>query len=77
MIKILLFPFTIFLISINANGQCTNPTSYGSATAPSSNTSVTISTCNFQGEYGTVTGVVAGGNLSDYKLMWWIHNSKK
>lgn len=60
MIKILLFPFTIFLISINANGQCTNPTSYGSATAPSSNTSVTISTCNFQGEYGTVTGVVAG-----------------
>lgn len=39
---------------------CTNTSSYGSAVAPSTPTTVTISSCNFQSEYSTVSGVVAG-----------------
>ena len=34
-----------------AAGPCTNTTSYGSATAPSTPTTVTISTCQYQTEY--------------------------
>ena len=35
-------------------GPCTNTSSYGSATAPSTPTSVIISTCQFQAEYSTI-----------------------
>jgi gliding motility-associated-like protein len=40
--------------------QCTNTSSYGSATAPTGTSAVTISTCNYQTEYSTISGVVAG-----------------
>ncbi len=40
---------------------CTNSTSYGSATAPTTG-SVTITTCQYGGEYATITSVVAGAN---------------
>ena len=39
---------------------CSNVTAYGSATAPTTPAPVTISTCNFAGEYATVTGCVSG-----------------
>ncbi|MBL4706684.1 MAG: hypothetical protein JKY54_19295, partial [Flavobacteriales bacterium] len=42
-----------------ANAQCTNTTSYASATAPSAGTT-TISSCQYQTEYNTISGVVAG-----------------
>lgn len=46
---------------LSPNADCLNTTSYGTATAPTSGCqSVTISTCNFAGEYATVTGVVSG-----------------
>lgn len=43
-----------------ASPGCTNTSSYGSAVAPSTPTTVTISACNFQSEYSTVSGIVAG-----------------
>ena len=45
--------------TFNVNGQCLNTISYGSAIAPASGT-VTISTCNYQTEYSTISSVVAG-----------------
>ena len=45
--------------------QCTNTSSFGSATAPASiGASATISTCSFQTEYSTVSGLVAGNTYS-------------
>jgi hypothetical protein len=46
------------LLTENANAQCTNSSSYGSATAPTSG-SVTISTCSYQEEYSTLNSVAA------------------
>jgi hypothetical protein len=43
-----------------AAGPCTNTTSYGSATAPSTPTTVVISTCQFQSEYSPIYSCVAG-----------------
>lgn len=43
-----------------AHAQCTNTTAFGTAAAPATGTAVTISTCTFQSEYNTITGVVAG-----------------
>ena len=39
---------------------CVNPTAFGTATAPTNGTPLTISTCTYQSEYNTVNGVVAG-----------------
>jgi hypothetical protein len=39
---------------------CTNTTAFGSAAAPTNNVPVTISTCTYQNEYNTITGVAAG-----------------
>jgi len=42
---------------------CTNTSSYGSATAPTSFcTATTISTCSYQTEYSTINSIVAGSN---------------
>jgi len=41
-------------------GQCNNPAAFGTVTAPTNATPVTITTCAFAGEYSTVTGAVAG-----------------
>jgi hypothetical protein len=43
-----------------AVGPCTNTTSYGSATAPSTPTTVIISTCQFQTEYSTIYSCIVG-----------------
>lgn len=44
----------------SGGGGCTNIDSYGSATAPSDNNAIIIETCNYQNEYNTISGVVAG-----------------
>ena len=39
---------------------CTNTSSFGSISAPTNNTAATISSCNYQTEYSTVSNIVAG-----------------
>ncbi|NOT51988.1 MAG: T9SS type A sorting domain-containing protein [Chitinophagaceae bacterium] len=44
-----------------AQSQCTNGSAFGSAVAPTTNTTpTTITTCAFGGEYSTITGATAG-----------------
>ena len=47
-----------------ASAQCTNATPFGTAAAPANNTPLTISTCTYQSEYNTVTGLVAGATYT-------------
>jgi hypothetical protein len=56
--------FLFLIIGINSNAQCTNSVSYGSATAPTNNIPLQISTCNFQTEYNTINSIVAGNTYS-------------
>jgi Ig-like domain CHU_C associated/GEVED domain/Secretion system C-terminal sorting domain/SprB repeat/Fibronectin type III domain len=60
------FVFGLFLLLSPSNilGQCTNASSFGSATVPSTPTTVTISTCSFLSEYSTLNGVAATSNYS-------------
>ncbi|MDD4236886.1 MAG: hypothetical protein PHF99_12805, partial [Bacteroidales bacterium] len=50
----------ISLSALYVHSQCTNTTSYGSATAPTDNTPVTITTVQYESEYNTISNVVAG-----------------
>lgn len=50
----------IFLTGHAANGQCSNTSAFGTITAPSNNTPVTITTCAFAGEYSTINSCVSG-----------------
>jgi hypothetical protein len=52
-----------FGIVEQANGQCTNTTSFGTAAINTSGTVVTITTCAYAGEYSTINGAVAGQTL--------------
>ena len=45
-------------------GQCTNATAFGTVAAPTTTAPLTISTCTFQTEYNTITGIVAGQTYS-------------
>jgi hypothetical protein len=56
---LLSFLFIGLIYSINYS-QCTNLSAFATAAAPTNTTPVTISTCNFQSEYSTITGVTAG-----------------
>jgi len=52
---------------------CTNTTAFGSAVAPTTPTPLTISTCTYQSEYNTISGVVAGSTYqSSYNLGGYI-----
>jgi hypothetical protein len=56
-----------------AAGPCTNTTPYGSATSPSTPTTVVISTCQYQSEYSTIYSCVAGQTYqSAYNLGGYI-----
>jgi hypothetical protein len=56
-----------------AVGPCTNTSSYGSATAPSTPTSLVISTCQYQSEYSTIYSCIAGQTYqSAYNLGGYI-----
>ncbi|MDF1676087.1 MAG: T9SS type A sorting domain-containing protein [Vicingaceae bacterium] len=46
----------------SAPGGCLNTSSYGSATAPTNTTPTTISTCNYQTEYSTISNIIAGNS---------------
>ncbi|MBK7410629.1 MAG: hypothetical protein IPJ40_22760 [Saprospirales bacterium] len=43
-------------------GQCTNTSAYGTANAPTDPILVTITTCNFGGEYATINNAQAGAS---------------
>ena len=63
LICIITFSYTL------AFSQCTNLTAYMTATAPSTPTTVQISTCTFQSEYNTINGVQAGETyISNYTI---------
>ncbi|MGB3007968.1 MAG: hypothetical protein WBC06_15750, partial [Chitinophagaceae bacterium] len=63
--KIYLLLFTVFLFTGHSViAQCTNTSSFGSATINASGISTTISTCSFAGEYSTISGAVSGQTLS-------------
>jgi len=47
------------LFAFNSNAQCTNGSSWGSTSAPTNATPITITTCAFNGDYSTVSGVAA------------------
>lgn len=50
----------MFLAGYTAKGQCSNPSPFGTVTAPSNNTPLTITTCAFGGEYSTINSCVSG-----------------
>lgn len=50
----------VLAFSNNLFSQCTNSSAFGTATAPTNNTPVTITTCAFAGEYSTINSCVAG-----------------
>ncbi len=59
--KIVLFVATVVAgLSSIGYSQCTNSIAFGSATAPTTNSFQTISTCTYQEEYNTISGIVAG-----------------
>lgn len=59
-----LLGFVIFAFPWNSVAQCTNSTAFGTVAAPTTPAPVTISSCTFQSEYNTVTGIVAGQTYS-------------
>ena len=58
------FYFFLLLIFVftgqNIWSQCTNASQFGTVTAPTNTSPVTITTCAFAGEYSTINGAVAG-----------------
>ncbi len=48
------------LVAQQVWSQCTNPSAFGTVTAPTNNTPVTITTCAFGGEYSTINSCSAG-----------------
>lgn len=59
----------LFFSTADTNAQCTNASAFGTATAPTTATPLTISTCTFQTEYNTINSVAAGTNYtSTYSL---------
>lgn len=67
-VLLLLIFLSLFVVQFTASGQCVNPWSFGSAPAPTSGTT-TISSCTYQDEYNTITGVAASTTYtSTYSL---------
>jgi hypothetical protein len=56
--------FLIFCTVNNIYAQCTNASPFGSAVAPAQGVSVQVTSCNYGGEYGTISTVVAGRTYS-------------
>ena len=55
-----LFLFAFLFTSQAGWSQCTNGSPFGTITAPTNNTPVTITTCAFAGEYSTINSCVSG-----------------
>lgn len=62
MTKFLPFLILIFVLPSIVHAQCTNTSAWGSGAAPTGGGTTTLSTCNYAGEYNTVTGVAASTN---------------
>jgi hypothetical protein len=63
--KKLLYTFILSFLVFHSHGQCTNFSSFGSAVAPATvGTSATISTCNFQTEYSTISNIISGNTYT-------------
>jgi len=56
--------FTMNVTCVAPPCNCTNTTSFGTATAPTTNSTVTISTCNFPSEFATINNAVAGNTYT-------------
>ncbi|MFM9950682.1 MAG: T9SS type A sorting domain-containing protein [Saprospiraceae bacterium] len=56
--------FTMNVTCVAPPCNCTNTTSFGTATAGTSNSPVTISTCNFPAEFATINNAVAGSSYT-------------
>ncbi|MDG1841303.1 MAG: GEVED domain-containing protein, partial [Crocinitomicaceae bacterium] len=53
--------FALFFFNAPVSmSQCTNTSSYGSATAPTAGNSANFSTCSYRTEYSTLSGAVSG-----------------
>jgi hypothetical protein len=48
----------------NSQAQCSGGSSFASVAAPTGSTATTISSCNWSGDYNTITGVVAGNSYT-------------
>lgn len=63
--RYILSAMAALLLSFSAvMAQCTFGSSFGSATAGGIGTTVTITTCQYGGEYATISGIVAGETYS-------------
>ena len=58
--KLLTLIIIISVFNSQLYSQCTNTSSYGSASAPTTNIPITISTCNYQTEYNTISNIITG-----------------
>jgi len=65
-ISYLLLLFSIIIFgSKNGLAQCSGGSSFSTVAAPSATSAATtISTCNFAGDYNTITGIVAGNSYT-------------
>ena len=61
---LLLLLSTIALWSKNAWSQCSGGSSFSTVAAPTGTTATTISTCNWAGDYNTITSIVAGSTYN-------------
>lgn len=62
--NILLLALTIAPFASNSWGQCSGGSSFSSVAAPTGTTATTISSCNWAGDYNTITGVVSGSTYT-------------
>lgn len=59
--KVYFFVLSLILLTgYTAKSQCTNTSAFGTVTAPTGATPVTISSCSFQSEYSTINSVIGG-----------------
>lgn len=62
--RYLLSLVTAISIASTSIAQCTNSIAFATVAAPTTNTPLVISTCTYQTEYNTITGVVAGATYT-------------
>lgn len=61
---LLLIPIITFCAENTTWGQCSGGSSFSSVAAPTGTTATTISSCNWSGDYNTITGVVSGSTYT-------------
>jgi hypothetical protein len=61
---LLLLISALAVYSENILAQCSGGSSFSTVAAPTGSTATTISSCNWAGDYNTITGVVAGNSYT-------------